>query len=70
MQNDSDHAASAPFRDGLYLGKLAAQRGEPVHVATGRWSADNDRTLFAAGYEQGYNEVLASRFPSADSAHR
>jgi hypothetical protein len=47
-------ATSAPFRDGLYLGKLAADRGTEPHVASGRWAAEADRILFAAGFQQGY----------------
>ena len=49
-------AADGAFRDGLYLGKLAAQHGDPLHPAIGRWSRDQDRAMFAAGYRRGYNE--------------
>jgi len=31
VQND------AAFRDGFYQGGLAAKRGNPVHIASGRW---------------------------------
>jgi len=51
---------SGAFRDGLYLGRLAAERGQPRHVASGRWSTTDNRALFAAGYEQGYHEVSAA----------
>ena len=53
-------AADGAFRDGLYLGKLSAQHGQPPRPAVGRWSTEHDRSLFAAGYRQGYDEVLAS----------
>jgi hypothetical protein len=53
-------AADGAFRDGLYLGKLSAQDGQPPRPAIGRWSTDHDRSLFTAGYRQGYDEVLAS----------
>lgn len=49
------------FRDGLYLGRLAAQSGGERHVSVGRWATVQDRSSFSAGYEQGYNEFLASR---------
>jgi len=49
------------FRDGLYLGKLAADRGAESHIAIGRWATAQDRASFTAGYQRGYNEVLASR---------
>ena len=50
-------ASSAAFRDGMYLGKLAAQRGEPAHLASGRWTTA-DRSAFIAGYGRGYAENL------------
>jgi hypothetical protein len=51
----------AAFRDGLYLGGLAAQRGEEPHISEGRWSNQADRILFTAGYAQGYDEGIAVR---------
>ena len=51
--------ASAAFRDGLYLGKLAAKQGGPMRLASGRWASLGDRALFALGYEQGYHESVA-----------
>jgi hypothetical protein len=48
-------AADAAFRDGLYLGKLAAEAGQPMRTAIGRWSREQDRIMFAAGYRRGYN---------------
>ena len=53
-------AADGAFRDGLYLGQLSAQQGQPPRPAIGRWSTEHDRSRFAAGYRQGYDEVLAS----------
>jgi hypothetical protein len=52
-------AADGAFRDGMYLGKLAAESGRPLHPAIGRWSTDQDRATFTAGYRHGYNETLA-----------
>ena len=49
------------FRDGLYLGRLAAKSGREPHVAVGRWSTAQDRSSFTAGYERGYGEFRASR---------
>lgn len=49
------------FRDGLYLGRLAAERGIAPHVARGRWATAEDQAFFTAGYERGYKEVLVSR---------
>ena len=52
-------ATDGAFRDGLFLGKLAAERGAKPHVAVGRWATVEDRASFTAGYQRGYNESLA-----------
>jgi hypothetical protein len=57
---DSNRHRSGAFRDGLYLGRLAAERGQPRHVASGRWATEDNRTLFTVGYEQGYDEAATS----------
>jgi hypothetical protein len=54
-------ATSAAFRDGLYLGRLAAQRGGPMHIASGRWATAADRGLFVAGFQKGYHGLEATR---------
>lgn len=43
---------SAPYRDGLYVGKLAQERGEQRQPSVGRWAAQSDREAFLAGYGQ------------------
>ena len=53
-------AADAPFRDGLYVGELAARAGRPQHAPVGRWSNQADRARFAAGYRLGYHDSLAA----------
>ena len=57
---DVQMAADGAFRDGLYVGRLAAEAGRPLHPPIGRWSNEQDRTSFVAGYWHGYNDVLAS----------
>ncbi len=54
-------ATDVAFRDGLYLGELAARRGEEPRISEGRWSNQADRASFKAGYQQGYNELIALR---------
>jgi hypothetical protein len=54
------------FRDGLYLGRLTAERGSESHIASARWATDKDRASFTAGYRRGYNEFLTSRIPLAN----
>jgi hypothetical protein len=61
-------ANDGAFRDGLYLGKLAAEGGQPLRPAIGRWSRDQDRDMFTAGYRRGYNESLTSTRANARRA--
>jgi hypothetical protein len=61
VQPVSESATNAAYRDGLYVGKLAAEQGRDSHIASGRWSQENDRAAFAAGYEQAYKMQLANR---------
>jgi hypothetical protein len=61
---------SGAFRDGSYLGRLAADRGEAPHVAVGRWAKETDRALFAAGYNEAYDNTLSRNVvASPDAAH-
>jgi hypothetical protein len=46
----TDASLAAAYRDGLYVGKLAAQRGEQRLAPVGRWSGQDDRDAFLAGY--------------------
>jgi hypothetical protein len=55
------HITDGAFRDGLYLGQLAAERGAEPHAAIGRWATLQDRASFTTGYQRGYTEFLASR---------
>jgi hypothetical protein len=56
---DSTLAADGAYRDGLYLGRFAAEAGQPLRPATGRWSTEQDRAMFTAGYRRGYSDSLA-----------
>ena len=48
---------AAAYRDGLYLGQLDAEGARTAHVSLGRWSSDQNRELFRAGYEAGYRRA-------------
>lgn len=48
---------SAPFRDGLYLGRLAARNGDEPRMAVGRWSSEKNRRAFREGYQRGYRQA-------------
>jgi hypothetical protein len=52
-----DPLLTAAYRDGLYVGKLAAQRGEQRLAPVGRWATQTDRDAFLAGYEQANPEI-------------
>jgi hypothetical protein len=56
--NDARFASDAAFRDGLYVGRLAGERGEPQRIAVARWSTEQDRALFADGYRRGYANAV------------
>ncbi len=49
-----EQATNGAFRDGLYVGRMDASTGRDAHVSSGRWSRENDRASFAAGYRAGY----------------
>jgi hypothetical protein len=72
---DQTRTMMAAFRDGAYLGKLAARNQESRHISASRWSSPADRQSFAAGYERGYSanlvvESLAVNPQSIDGAFR
>ena len=54
-----NNPANAAFRDGLFQGRLHAERGRKQHLSSGRWNVDSDRRSFVSGYLQAYREVYA-----------
>jgi hypothetical protein len=62
-------ATDAAFRDGLYLGGLAAKRGEEPRISEGRWSNQADRASFMSGYQQGYDDLIAVRAAIVNPTH-
>lgn len=52
---ESQRALDGAYRDGLYIGKLAAESGRRSRAPIGRWSSEKDRASFRAGYENTYN---------------
>jgi hypothetical protein len=61
-------AADGPFRDGLYLGKLAAEQGQARRLTVGRWSTEHARSMFSEGYRRGYEQGVAAT-PSTQSTN-
>lgn len=52
--------ADAAFRDGAYQAKIDVESGRKPHFSCGRWSTDQDRASFIAGYEQSYKTLARS----------
>lgn len=48
------YVTGAPYRDGLFQGKLARERGEAAHLSMSRWSSLVDRTAYTDGYQEGF----------------
>jgi len=48
--------SDAAFRDGMFLGRLDADRSRKPHLACGRWRTDADRHSFVSGYVEAYRE--------------
>jgi len=61
-------AGDGAFRDGLYIGRFAAEHGQQSRPSIGRWSTDQDRSMFTAGYGRGYKEFLARAGANAEHA--
>ena len=51
--------ADAAYRDGSYQAKIDVAMGRKPHLSSGRWSTDQDRASFIAGYQQSYHELAA-----------
>ena len=49
----TSQVTSAPYRDGLYEGKLAAEHGGNRRFRRARWAGQEDRAAFAAGFQEG-----------------
>ena len=51
----------AAYRDGAYQAKIDFDGGRRPHFSSGRWSTDQDRASFIAGYEQSYKLLTMAR---------
>lgn len=50
---EAEMATDGAFRDGLFVGRWDAERGRSGPAPIGRWSREQDRESFAAGYRRG-----------------
>jgi hypothetical protein len=53
--------ADAAYRDGAYQAKIDVEGGRRAHFSSGRWSTDQDRASFIAGYEENYKTLTEAR---------
>ena len=58
-QSQAQTATDGAFRDGLYIGRMAAEGGRPEHPPIGRWSTAADRASFLKGYRSGYRDAAS-----------
>ena len=68
---NASQAMDAASRDGLFQAKLDVESGRKPHLSSLRWSTNEDRALFIAGYQQAYQAAFgdnAGRMPKADAA--
>ena len=61
INGDVRQATNAAYRDGLFQGELAAARGAKPIPSVGRWADEKDRSSFAAGYKEGYEQQGARK---------
>jgi hypothetical protein len=59
-QDNRVRPTNVAFRDGLYVGKIANERGAKPHISVGRWVSQEDRDAYSAGYLQGYSRTSVS----------
>jgi hypothetical protein len=58
--------ADAAYRDGAYQAKIDVDRGRKAHVSSGRWSTDQDRASFIAGYEESFKALTEASSGKAE----
>jgi hypothetical protein len=54
VQLNAVFANSAPFRDGLFQGTLAKQRGEQARLSQSRWAFGEDQSAYELGYQHAF----------------
>lgn len=57
--------ADAAYRDGAYQAKLDVESGRKARLLSGRWSTDQDRASFIAGYQEVYKALTQAKSAKA-----
>jgi hypothetical protein len=63
-------ANSAPFRDGIFQGELAKQRGEQARVSQSRWAFGEDQSAYELGYQHAFAKHTGSPATTLDAEER
>lgn len=63
-------ANGAPFRDGLFQGRLAKERGERPRVSQSRWAFDDEQAEYMAGYQKAFARDAVPRAMTLDVEER
>jgi hypothetical protein len=63
-------ANSAPFRDGLFQGKLAKQRGKQARVSQSRWALGEDQSAYELGYQHAFAKHAGAQASTLDAEER
>jgi hypothetical protein len=63
-------ANSAPFRDGLFQGKLAKQRGQQARVSQSRWALGEDQSAYERGYQHAFAKHAGAQASTLDAQER
>jgi hypothetical protein len=63
-------ANSAPFRDGVFQGQLAKQRGQQARVSQSRWAFGEDQSAYQLGYQHAFAKHTGAQATTLDAQER
>ena len=70
IQLNAAFANGAPFRDGLFQGKLARQRGAPARVSESRWAFGKDQSAYESGFRHAFAKRTGPRATTVEAEQR
>ena len=70
LELNAAFANSAPFRDGVFQGKLAKQRGEQARVSQSRWAFGEDQSAYELGYQHAFVKQTGAQATTLDAEDR
>lgn len=63
-------ANSAPFRDGVFQGKLAQQRGGQARVSQSRWALGEAQSAYGLGYQHAFAKHTGAQATTLEAEGR